>query len=54
MLETPNPGQPVAFISFTSGNMTVFWQTNLNTQAGNYTINIIGTIQATTTWQQSL
>ena len=50
ILVTPNSGQSVAFISFTSSNMTVLWQTNSNVQAGTYTVEIIGTISAATSW----
>jgi hypothetical protein len=43
-------GISTTFITFTSANMTVGWQTNNNGKNGNYTIKITGTIKAQTTW----
>jgi hypothetical protein len=55
MIATPaNSSKSVDFISFTPSNMTVLWQSNSNEQAGNYTIEITGTISAATIWRQSV
>jgi hypothetical protein len=55
MIATPaNSSKSVDFIFFTPSNMTVLWQSNSNEQAGNYTIEITGTISAATIWRQSV
>jgi hypothetical protein len=49
----PSPDISTSFITFTSTNITLEWQTNNNSQAGIYTVVIRGAISAASTWMQS-